>query len=76
MSRRRRAAVSGAVVLSPYAGAGAFQAPTRPPPRVVIEAVDDGTAKEAWTAVYDLLFLGRVRSPEEIDGDYIDPPEL
>jgi len=64
-----------------FAGPGLIRPMSRKTPRpapaapftVEIEPVGDlDDAKRAWTAVYDLLYLGRVRTPDEID-EYDEP---
>jgi hypothetical protein len=56
-----------------FAGPGAIPRPALP---VVLEATGDTEdARRAWTAVYDLLLLGRIRGPDEID-EYDEPPTV
>jgi hypothetical protein len=56
-----------------FAGPGAIP---RIPLPVALEAAGDAEdARRAWTAVYDLLLLGRIRGPDEID-EYDEPPTV
>lgn len=60
-----------------FAGPGAAGADADGDLTLTVETVpiDPDEAARRWTEVYDLLFFGRVRPPEEIT-EYDEPPTL